>query len=112
MKFEGKSKSDSEVKSGLEVAGQLLEGDFTFEKNSEGDVKLRINGLKMNMGNTVSINNVSGEFEIDSQGISGVIGIKGFAVKSDKINFDTDFARFEVNTRASQFTGDYDLKTG
>jgi hypothetical protein len=78
------------------VAGQSLSGNLAFEKNSEGDVKLSINGLKMNMGDTVSINDASGEFEIDSQGISGVFAINDLAVKSDKIKFEPSQNRIEL----------------
>jgi len=96
----------------LVVAGQTLEGDFVFEKNSAGSIKFVISGLNMNMGNVISINNGYGEFQIDYEGMSGAFSVSNFEVKSDKISFDTEEARFELNTRASEFRGDYNLGRG
>ena len=96
----------------LVVAGQTLSGDFSFEKNSAGSIKFVISGLNMNMGNVISINNGYGEFQIDSEGMSGAFSVSNFEVKSDKISFDTEEARFELNTRASEFRGDYNLGRG
>ena len=65
------------------VAGQTLEGDFV--RKFAGSIKFVISGLNMNMGNVISINNGYGEFQIDSEGMSGA-PVSNFEVKTDKIS--------------------------
>ena len=65
----------------LNVAGQILAGDFSFEKNSDGKFEVNFVNGKAVIGpeskHYMGVSNASGFFEIDSQGMSGIFKLLG-----------------------------------
>ena len=61
------------------MATQLLEGHFTFEKDSEGNVSgsIKDGKLKMKSGgkDLISLTKINGFFEMSSEGIYGALGV-------------------------------------
>ena len=57
----------------LKVAGQTLSGDFSFEKEANGDVRGAVTGgaLKIKSGDKelIDLSQISGGFEMSSEGV-------------------------------------------
>ena len=106
VRFEGTSMS-------LNVAGQILAGDFSFEKNSDGKVEVNFVNGKAVIGPEskpyMDVSNASGLFEIDSQGMSGIFKVDGLIINVPNVEFDLNAALFEINTRPTEYNGTANL---
>ncbi|MDB4408599.1 LEPR-XLL domain-containing protein, partial [Akkermansiaceae bacterium] len=97
----------------LTIAGQEIGGDFTFEQNADGSVRVYIENafLDLKSGNEVivSVTGGFGTFLIDSAGVAGGISVGTFTLNVEGVTFTTDKVTVQINTRATSVTDEFYL---
>ena len=97
----------------LTIAGQELGGDFTFEQNADGSVRVDVENafLDLKSGNEVivSVTGGFGTFLIDETGIAGGISVGTFSLDVEGVTFTTDKVTVQINTRAVSVTNEFKL---
>ncbi|MDA7536176.1 hypothetical protein N8534_00340, partial [bacterium] len=103
----------------LNIAGQELGGDFTFEQNADGSVRVDVENASLTLGDGttdfVAITGGFGTFLIDAEGVAGglsVEDVKADFVTISGVTLTTDNVTIQVNTRPNAVTDEFMLGTG
>ncbi|MDB4265285.1 LEPR-XLL domain-containing protein, partial [bacterium] len=97
----------------LTIAGQELGGDFTFEQNADGSVRVDVENafLSLKSGNDeiVSVTGGFGTFLIDATGVAGGLSVQTFTIDVAGVTFTTDKVTVQINTRPNAVTNEFNL---
>ena len=97
----------------LVIAEQTLSGDFIFEKDSNGDVSGAVsNGaLKIKSGDKelISLSDVSGGFEMSSEGSYGALQVGGSTFTVPGVTLSGGTVTVQMNTVDEEKSGDFNL---
>ena len=97
----------------LVVAGQTIEGDFSFEKDSNGDVRGSVLGgaLKIKSGDNelIDLSQISGGFEMSSEGSHGALQVGGSTFTVPGVTLSGGTVTVQINTVDEEKSGDFNL---
>ena len=96
------------------IAEQTLSGDFSFEKDSNGDVSGAVlNGaLKIKSGDKdplISLSGISGGFEMSSEGSYGALQVGGSTFTVPGVSLSGGTVTVQMNTVDEEKSGDFNL---
>ena len=98
------------------VAGQTLSGDFSFEKEANGDVRGAVtNGaLKIKSGDKelIDLSQISGGFEMSSEGSYGALQVGGSTFTVPGVTLSGGTVTVQINTVDEEKSGDFNLGGG
>ena len=100
----------------LKVAGQTLSGDFSFEKEANGDVRGAVTGgaLKIKSGDKelIDLSQISGGFEMSSEGSYGALQVGGSTFTVPGVTLSGGTVTVQINTVDEEKSGDFNLGGG